>query len=66
MLGSYLEAGALGLVHIPGLQVCTPALDQILMVVVVLGWHLWQFVMVRMVHVYNLQSTYISNLYASL
>ena len=52
----HLEAGTLWLVYIEGLEVCTPVLDQIGVVVVVFCGHPGRLVLMWLVHVYNLHN----------
>lgn len=54
----HLEAGALRLIHIQGLQVRAPLVDQLVVVVVVLAGHLRGPVLMGLIHVNHLHSMF--------
>ena len=54
----HLEARALWLIHIQGLQVRAPVIDQPVVVVVVLAGHLRGLVLMRLIHVNHLHSVF--------
>ena len=52
----YLKAGSFRLVHIKGLKVAAPVINQFVVIVVVLLGHLGRLVMMRLVHVNHLHA----------
>ena len=54
----HLEARALWLIHIQGLQVRAPFVDQLVVVVVVLAGHLRGLVLMGLIHVNNLHNMF--------